>query len=378
MMAVRRDIPQSLSSVRISAVRAYLRSNGYIYREHWGKYLDRYSRKARSREDNVLIPTEIGISDYERRLAEALETLARQLERPFSTLLRDVVNSGYEVVRIRVNEGEEESTVAYDTTIDLLRGGFALIDASAVLAVAQERLPIIRGRRPDVVRRYLDEVRVGQTEVGSFVLTLLMPVGVNSAGLDLPASISDGFGTRVSETFSGSLKAAEEAVRAERIQSNRALIERGVTANFSRGIARIIQSAGGVSISLAQLGAGQGISKRVQSRFSPNDYARLCDIEERLTPRGDSEPFTVTGTVTEFHEPRGKSNGSIVVNCLVHGEMRQVRMKFERPDRAAVVQAIESKAHVFLEVDGDLTSKGGHLHLERAGDFRTVPRGPLA
>lgn len=377
-MVIRRDAPNALSTIQLGALRAYLRSQGYLYREQWGKYLERFSRKSRGREEDVLVPTEQRISDYDRRLAVALDALSRQLAIAPEVLIRDIVNSNYEILRIKVYEGTQENTIPYDATIDLLRGGFALIDSSAALALAHEHIAIIRGRRPDVVRRYLDDVRVGQTEVGSFVLTLLMPVAVNATGLNLPAQVRDGFGTRVSESFSSSLKAAEEAVRTQRLQSNRTLIENGITANFSGGIARILEAAGNVSISLSQVGVGRALSKRVASDFSSSDVTRLREIEDRLTPRGDSEPFTVTGTVTEFREPRGKTNGSIIINCDIHGEMRQVRTRFERADRAAVVHAIESKADVFLEVDGDLISKGGHFKLERPNYFRTVPRGVLA
>jgi hypothetical protein len=376
-MAIRREVHSSLSNLTLGGLRAYLRSHGYSYREPWGKLLHRYSRKNNSREDNVLVPAAITMSDYERRLAEALDSIARQLDIPWDAVLRDVANAGYEIIRIRVNEGTNTSTIPYDTSIDLLRGGFALIDASATLAISDEHLSIIRGRRPDVVRKYLDEVRVGQTEVGSFVLTLLMPVGVDDAGFNLPAQVSDGFGTKVSETFSQSLQAAEEAVRGNGFRSNKALIENGVTANFSGGVARIIESAGDVSISLSQVASRHPGLKRTIAKFSSSDSIQLREIEDRLTPSEDAEPFTATGTIVEFREPRGKNVGSIVLNCYVHGEMRPVRMKFDREDRATVIYAIEKKSDVFLEVDGDLISRSGHFHIERPVFFRTVPRGPL-
>jgi hypothetical protein len=363
-MAFRREIDKSIGDLQLTAIRAFLRANGYTYRERWGGYLERFSRKMRSREENVLIPSQRDISDFERRVAEALDALSRQLEIPYDTLIRNVANSNYEIIRIRVNEGNDQNTIPYDTTMDLLKGGFALIDSSAALTVSHEHLPIIRGRRPDVVRRYLDDVRVGQTEVGSFVLTLLMPMGVDMSGLELPAHLGEGFGSRVSETFASSLTAAEEAVRAPRPLPNRTLINNGVTANFSGGIARMLEAVGDVSIGLSKFAGAQNLSKGQTSRFSSADAEKLRDIEQRLTPKENEEPFTATGT--------------IVVNCDVHGEQRQVRTRFERGDRPTVVHAIEQKAQVFVEIDGYLISKSGHFQLERPTNFRTVPRGPLA
>ena len=367
-----------ISGIQLGALRSFLRSRGYVYREPWGRYLQRFSKKKGGREDNVLVPTQRDISDFERRLIEAFDSLSRQLEISSEIILREVINSAYEVVRIRVNEDGHESTIPYDTSIDLLRGGFALIDSAAVSAISHETLSIIRGRRPDIVRRYLDDVRVGQTEVGSFVLTLLMPTGIDANDLDLPTKVSDSFGARVSETFSSTLQAAEEAVRGNGLQSNRALIQSGITANFSGAVARIVEAAGDVSISLAGAGTSQVATKRVVSKFLATDSETLRNIEDRLTPRGGAEPFTITGTITEFREPRGKSSGSIVVTCDVHGETRQVRTKFDRANRQIIIQALERKSEVYVEVDGDLVSKSGHFQLDNPSGFRTVRRGPLA
>ena len=377
-MASRRNIQNRVHSVQIGALKAFLNSRGYALREPWGRYLERYSRKRGGREDNVLVPTERKISDFDRRLAEAIDALARQLLLSTDELLREISNSGYEIVKIRVNEGEAESTIPYDTTVDLLKGGFALIDSAAVTAVSHERLSIVRGRRPDVVRRYLDDVRVGQTEVGSFVLTLLMPIGIDASGLDLAPTFVDEFGSRVSRSFSSALQTAEEAVQAKRIVANRTLVENGVTANFSGAIATILESAGSVSIGLTRVGRPKQAAELILSRFAAEDSARLREMETRLKPIGSAEPFTVTGTITEFREPKGRGGGSISVMCDVHGEVRQVRLKFERQDRHVVVHAIERKSDLFLEVDGSLVAKGAQMRLEEPLYFRTVPRGPLA
>lgn len=376
-MVSRRETPAGIGGIQLGPMRSFLRSQGYLYREPWGNYLQRFSRKKGGREDNILLPSEREISDYNRRIVEALDSLSRQIQISVDTIVRDIINSAYEIVRIRVNEGNNETTIPYDTSIDLLRGGFALIDSSAVTAVSDDPLAIVRGRRPDVVRRYLDEVRVGQTEVGSFVLTLLMPTSVDANDLNLPTSVSDSFGARVSETLSSTLIAAEEAARASRIQSNRSLMQSGITANFSGAVARILEAAGDVSISIGMTSTAQSAIKRVNSKFLAEDSAKFRDIEGRLTPQGDAEPFTATGTVTEFREPRGKSNGSIVIMCDVHGETRQVRAKFERADRPVIVHAIEKKSEVYIEVDGSLLSKNGHFQLENPILFRTVWRGLL-
>ena len=366
-----------LQSVRLPSLRAFLANRGYKFRERWGAYLDRFSRKIGSREQNVIIPNVRDIKDFDQRLLDAFDALSRQLKTTVSELVREVVNSGYQIVRIKANEGDQSSTLGYDAAIDLLRGGFALIDSSAVVATADYSVSIVRGRRPDAVRRYLDAIRVGQTEVGSFVLTLLMPIGIEAGTMDLPGTVSEGFGSKVSERLVGALQAAELAVRKGELRTKRAMVERGLTSNFSAGIARMIEAVGDVTISLAPATDARRLPQFTASKFLASDLLAFREIERRLTPAEERKPFSLAGTITEFREPRGKTSGTIVLTSEIYGEARPVRLRFGRSERLTIIEALERKAELLLSVEGDLIARGGHFSLEEPRDFRLVPRGLL-
>lgn len=367
----------SLDTIELPSLRAFLQSRGYKYRERWGTYLDRYSRKLSGREQHVLVPTERHLVDFEKRMADVLEALTSQLKTPASVLIKQVVNSGYEVVRIAANPGEESSTIAYDAAIDLLRGGFALIDSSAVVTVADETLRIVRGRRPDAVRRYLDGVRVGQTEVGSFVLTLLMPTNVNETAFDLPQSFAESFGRKVAESMATALKATERAAKKGEFAVNE-VMQHGVTANFSGGIARMIEAVGDVSVGLAAAVDDRKAPRFPIAHFEKSNLRTLRELERRLTPKEQRKPLTIAGTVTEFREPRAKTSGTIVLSAQVYGEERPVRLSFTKDQRAMVLEAIEQKSDLLLRVSGDLISRSGHYNLDEPHGFELVRRGPLA
>jgi hypothetical protein len=309
-------------------------------------------------------------------MLEVIDALSLQLETPPSALLKQIANSGYEVVRIAANPGEQSSTISYDAAIDLLKGGFALIDSSAAVTVADEAVRVVRGRRKDAVRRYLDGVRVGQTEVGSFVLTLLMPLNVEDA-FALPEAVADSFGRKVAQRMASALRATEQVIHKENF-AIRDMIQQGVTANFSGGIARMIEAVGNVSVGIAAAVDNRKAARYPITRFEKANLGTLRELERRLTPKEEREPVTVVGTVTEFREPRSKSSGSILLSAEVYGQERPIRLQFTREQRAIVLEAIERKSDVFLQVSGDLAPKRGHYHLDEARDFELVRRGPLA
>jgi hypothetical protein len=376
MDSLRTSVP-SMETVQLSSLRAFLGSRGYINRERWGTYLDRFSRKVGGREQNVLIPTERDLVDFDKRMRDALEALSAHLKTPAQVLLKQIANSGYEVVRIAANPGEQSNTVSYDAAIDLLQGGFALIDSSAVVAISYESIRAVRGRRPDAVRKYLDRVQVGQTEVGSFVLTLLMPLSVEGDVLELPENMAETFGRQVAEQMSSALRAAERATRTGEF-AVRNIAEEGVTANFSKGIARMVQAVGDVAINLAPATDSKKAPRYVASKFSWRDLPTLKEIERRLTPKEQRKPVSLTGTVTEFREPSKRTSGTITLEAEVYGEVRPVRLRFERTERPIVIEALEKKPELKLSVVGELVSKSGHFQLENAHGFQLVRRGPLA
>lgn len=366
-----------LSNVTISALKSYLGQYGYVKREPWGEYLDRFSRKAGAREQNVFVPTIRSIRDYERRVYDALKELAIFREIPVNRIMAEVANYGYEILRIKVNEGRDQPDIPYDTAIDLLQGGFALVDSSAVLSTAGHHSSFIQGRRSELVRRYLDNVRVGQTEVGSFVLTLLLPTAVEAQSLELSENEADSFGANVAGTLSQALKAAERSTRPSQASVDH-LIAKGLTANFSRALSSMLKVAGDLSIGVAHPATVREASKSTIVRFSGSDVGHFARLEQRLKPEADVRRLEVVGTIEELREPSGKSSGTIGLRCSVDGEERSVRIKFTRDQRPVVIEALERKSEVLLAASGLLVEKSGRSILDEASSFRILQRGPLA
>lgn len=368
---------ERLSSVTIPALKSYLGQHGYLRREAWGEYLDRFSRKAEGCEQNIFVPTIRSLRDYERRVFDALQELAIFREISVNRIMAEVANYGYEVLRIKVNEGRDQPDIPYDTAIDLLRGGFALVDSSAVLTTAGHHSSYIQGRRSELVRQYLDKVRVGQTEVGSFVLTLLLPTAVEDQSLELPEEEAGSFGSNVADTLSQALKAAERSTRPSRASVDN-LIANGLTANFSRALSSMLKVAGDLSIGVAHPTAGRDDKKNTVARFSSSDVSHFARLEQRLKPEVDVRRLDVAGTIEELREPNGKSSGTIGLRCSVDGEERSVRMKFTRDQRPIIIEALERKSEVFLAANGLLIEKSGRFKLDEVKSFTIMKRGELA
>lgn len=364
-------------TITAESLSRYARALGYFYREGWGKYLDRYSKKRSGAEYDLLIPNTSEISDYERRVYALIVDISEYEGKSQPEILREIANSEYQIVRIVANEGSHENTLSFDSAIDLLTNGMVLIDASATVAINGPTVGKIRGRRPDVVRKYLDQVRVGQTEVGSFVVNLLMPTMISSDELGLPESEAAGMGASVAERFRNALEIASRIGRSETRISEEFALERGLTANFSNGLINMIHAADNISVGVGPHITKSGRRKSYVREFKKESVEGLKELSQKLSPIQKSLGLKILGTITNITENPNKASGHFVIEASGDFAGRSVRVPFTRNERNTVFQGLHDKAEFQVQILGDLVDKSGHLKMENVKEITLEGRGTL-
>ena len=366
-----------LRTIPAEALSSYARALGYVYREDWGKFLGRFSKKRSGSEFEVLIPKTSSISDYERRVYAFVVDISEYEQKSFPEVIREIANTDYQIVRIVANEGSHENTLSFDAAIDLLRNGMVLIDASATVAVNGPIVGRIRGRRPDVVRRYLDKVRMGQTEVGSFVVNLLMPTMISADELGLPESEAAGMGASVAERFRNALEVASTIGTAKSHVSEEHAMEMGLTANFSDGLIEIIKAADSVSVGVGPHTTSTGRRKAYVRRFKRENVENLQEVSTKLSPIERLNGVDLMGTITSITENSKKSSGHFIIEAKNQFDGRSIRIPFTRRERSTVVDGLKEKSEVQVRIFGDLVDKSGHLKMENVKNIVLEPRGTL-
>jgi hypothetical protein len=355
-------------------VRDYLILQRFRSVERWGEYLEVFEGPRGSRH-TVVAPVNRKIADYPNRLAVLLNDLAQLYGESIDNIISAIVNSGYEPLKIIANEGENDNTLGYDATLDLLRSAFRLIDYSAVVELADHPLRIVQGRRKDIIRDYLNTVRVGQTEVGSYVLTLLMPRRASGLSTEWSESDTDAFGAKIAKRLNRSLSVAKSAISNAGPDAE-ALVEQGLTANFMNTLATMVDAVPCVALGVQAERPERGAAADLQ-RFRSSDRVSLLQVGSILTPPEMRSPISLRGTITRITEPSKRASGQIVVETEIYGETKPVRVAYTRADRDTVMQAIERKSEVSIEVDGTLVQRRGQYVLEHPANFRLSGRGLL-
>lgn len=319
----------------------------------------------------VLLPQAATYDDYSLRIAELVDSLARILGEDRDNLSKLIASVGYDVFKIRTEIGRSSYSVDLDDALDLLHNGYSIVDYSAVYATSNKTVSYVHGRRTKEVSTYLDSVRMGQTEPGSFVLTLLLPV-VGRRDLVRGSSVLS-LGQRVSDAIVSGLQSSKEVLAEFEREGETKPGE--FPANFASALAEIVKRSPEVEMGVNQ--RATGATHRVS--FGRKDEEPLREIADSLTPRVKSWTTTISGTVVSVTEPRGQKNGAFTIEALIEGALKNVKVPFTREDRKMVIQAFDEKADLKLKLRGRLVKNySGRYSVERPQQIRTVKRGKLA
>lgn len=318
----------------------------------------------------VLLPQSKDFDDFSLRIADLVDTVARILGKDRDSIARLISSVGYDLFKIRTGIGRQSFSVDLDEALDTLHNGYDIVDYSAVYAASNTPPKFIKGRRTKEVSSYLDSVRMGQTEPGSFILTLLLPV---ADGRDLMGTKDSTFslGRKVSDAIVKGLKSSKAALNPD---AKKDIESRPLTANFLSALAGIVKSSPSLEIGVDQ--KTTGVANHF--RFKRNDEEALLELAQHLTPRSEAREVTIVGTVINVTEPRGQKNGFFLLESEIEGSLKRVKVPFSRGERQDVIKGFDEKADLRLRVRGRLTkSDGGRLSLESHSGMTLSRRGKL-
>ena len=362
-----------LMRIGLPELRSFIVSAGFASEGPWGKYLERYHLAHGSDHYDILIPTVPDIADYPDRMRDAINELSRAINDSPVRLLRRISLGDHRVFRLRAHPGATISSLPFDEGTALLFNSKRLIKASAVSAFSESHKKVIRGRSVAAVDDYMERVRIGQSDIGSYVFNILLPSGVGMFEAEDVDQNDDAVLTALQSNFA----LATEMSISKRVPAADKLEEAGMSANFCEALYNIIDWSETVAI---QIDGDQRISRRTPAAYE-FDRGSLSVLERtaaKLAPEEQPERVTIHGTITRLSEPASKRRGSIDLLAKVRERRRSVRIAFESEDRDVIIKAFKEKASRLLSVSGYLrTERNGHLVLNEPSGFDASRRGSL-
>ena len=353
----------ALQAISPAALSAYARSAGWRKIEGYGAHSDVY---AAEEMPEVILPRTERLGDYASVVSRLIAIFAKAAGRDELSLYRDLVTADRDVVRTRVTETDDGS-LTLNRGVDLISGTRDLVLAAA--CSLREPQPLYRLGANREANELLEGIRLGQTEHGSFVVTLLTPVVSPPLPTLLPEyEVSDDpierqMTRRLTEALAATGEATERATAGDGTAFAES-VDRGVSANLCDALVKLIGPFPTLDISVAWARTRPISPSREVFRLARADAAILSEAARQFRNREPQLDTRLFGTVQRLRRDEDEVSGTINLRTSIDGKNRSVAVVLKKTEYDRAIQAHKERMPIILY--GDLERSGQRWRLLNA------------
>jgi hypothetical protein len=339
-----------------AAMRAIQPMDAALYlRIHWTELhteagrSSTWTRTVNGEEFEVLLPLNSDIPDYALRIGDLLGVVAAAERRSQWDVYNDLLTITSDVIRIRIADAElRDGSLPIEEHAQIAQKARDLVLAAA--CATTEKRAVWHKRKPGQAMEHVRRVRIGQSERGSYVVTVLSRITPElhgaSSQLFEPAAPYD---RRVTLTLAHSLLAlagaSEQAALTQNMAAFDDAVARGVNSNLCDAVAGLwggdeVQRNLEFSFSWSPTRpVASDEIKRVA--FSSDRVPLIREAARLMWERAPSPDFELSGPVVRLERAEGAAIGKVTVVGIV--DERQARVTAEMGDPGYQV-AVKSHA----------------------------------
>jgi hypothetical protein len=369
----------SLSAVGPLELVAYLRSQGWRQSQEVPGRWSAWTRPAEGSDFfEIAVPLSKTFRDFASRISDALQVLEAFEHRSQLQILRDVLVTGSDVIRLRLMDAD-----LADATVPLEEGASFIMKAkdlllSAASAVVSPRSYYAR-RKPSKATDYMRRARLGQTEPGSFIVTILSPVSPSLSDIQGSDSdpLDDPFERKVTKTLAMALNsahaAAQEAAISGSVESFVNALDKGVSANFCdalAGMATFAQSSRSLEIGFSwsrsrPIHPSDGVPSKIL--LSEDVFPLIREAATYLKERTPREDFEIEGVVVKLDRQEADSRGRATIRAQIDDVLRRVVVDLDEADYSMATEAHRDRR--IVTCSGTLVHERVSFRLENPRGF---------
>jgi len=355
-----------LSSVGPTELTTYLKATGWSLQANlegrgtvWIKAAPEPGEEA-----DILVPATRAFKDYGLRVSELMHALARVEDRSELHILRDIKTSNSDLLRLRASSKDtDDGTLPLEEAVLFVEKSRDMMLAAACSAVAKRA--VYARRKPDIAMNYLRHVRMGQTEQGSFILTILSPVAPElkaAQGSLLPSEPPPPYERQVTLILMDALNSLHVAAKAAALKGDMAPFREGVSQGVSANLCDAVAGLSSISTSAPLDIKMTWASSRPRHRAVPDrivfDSDLIPIIEEAARQFRETEPLEdleLVGVVTRLDRGPKASEGEVIVSGPVEGQMLGVVIALNAEAYLLAIRA--HKERLPVRCTGDLVKE---------------------
>ncbi|MBI1867520.1 MAG: hypothetical protein HYS06_04395 [Methylocystis sp.] len=330
----------ALCAISPQALRAYAQAEGWAPVEPYGNHSHVYVKATTGKE--IIIPGTASLGDYASVVAELLKIFSETEGRDELQVYRDLTTADRDVVRIRSPEAENDGSVRVGAGVDLVTHARDLVLSAACAAWSPR--PTYRAGRVKQADDYMSRVRLGQTEQGSFIVTLLAPVPPAIEQAEFwPSENEEPYERLVTRRLASSLDAAAQAIEKHNLGAGISIFENavqyGVSANLCEAAANLSDQGDGVEVSITWARTRPTPKSRWTRTFTRSEGETLREVARifhEKQPRPDEQ---VEGLIVKLARDERDFDGRVTMKAVVDGKLMSVQAQLQPRDYDLAIEA---------------------------------------
>jgi hypothetical protein len=333
-----------LKNIRYSDVAFYLSKKGWLrFRDIAGTTI------FDSPDDDVRIwlPMKGGLEeDYVYSMGKVISTISTYEDRSELDIVEDFdVFSVGDIIRVSTEDplDRTSSSLSFDAVIDLINKTKQILLTGASVASSKKNRAYFGSRKPDMATDYINSIRIGQTERGSYIVKALSPLPNelkdDEYNYNLPEFEPSPFERlSVEKSFLGLnnlMEVLEETKKRGKfyIEPFMERVKFGVNADLCEAIIgkdeKINHTPVGFSVSWSPLFK---IHNKLDIpdiiKFTPDTYSYIYQAAKEFRKK-DPEKVQVTGYIVNLHKESEDGDGEVTVMANVKGKSKKIKMSLD-------------------------------------------------
>lgn len=360
----------ALTDVSPLSLATYAKSDGWTEVEPFGEHSRVYAKDGAE----AIIPGTSSLGDYSNVVAALLETFSRTSGRDELQIYRDLVTLDRDVVRVRLPDAERDGSVRVDAGVELVTGAHELFLSAA--CSAWEARPVYRAGRVKRANEYMAGVRLGQTEQGSFVVTLLAPVppAIETQRMLWPEESNEPYERLVTRRLASGLDAAAEAIERFTFERDFSVFEdavgKGLSANLCDAAASLCSQDGGIEISITWAQTRPTPQPRWHRKLTRAEGETLREVARLFHEKQPRPDEQLEGVVVKLQSEDPSVGGDIALLAMLDGKGTTIAAALAPREYALAIEA--HRANRAISIIGTLERHGRRWRYTKVTALRVL------
>jgi hypothetical protein len=369
---------QVFEALRPLEVVSYLRATGWTQQQDQPDKYSVWSRGGGVAAYEIVVPL-TRWRDYALRMSEVLATLEAVERRSQLEILTDLSLSNADVIRIRTDlQDSGDGTIPLDEAVTLVERTRDALLAAACSAI--EPRAYFPSRKFGPALDYVKGVKMGQTERGSYTVTVISKVAPVLRQAEMStAEIEEPYERRVVTMLGGGIAkirtAADVAASTGSLESFKEGLDVGVSANLCdalvgmSGEARLVR---GLDFSFSWSRTRPQTQKQIPTHvsISPDSLPVIQEAGRVLRETSPREDFELQGIVVKLDRPIGAQTGLVTVLGFVEDKPHAIKMELGAEDYRQVILAHDRQVPILAL--GELVKEGRSYVLRKPREIRLI------